>query len=118
MMTDRDLLEFAAKAAGIKALRDPHGVLRDCTGSDPARNIFACKEWNPLTDDSDNQRLAFNLRLHIGYVGTPTPHTVWAGNGNVSAEETLTGPESLRRAVVRAAAMLAEHVEQKPASEA
>lgn len=31
MTTDRELLELAAKAAGIKLLPDPHGVLRNCS---------------------------------------------------------------------------------------
>jgi len=63
--TDKELLELAAKAAGIKALRSPDGVLRDCTGGDPMMNIFAAKPWNPLTDDGDALRLAVQLEMQV-----------------------------------------------------
>jgi hypothetical protein len=66
-MTDKEMLELAAKAAGIKALRCPNGVLRDCTGLDPAMNIFSAPEWNPLTDDGDAQRLAVKLHIDVNY---------------------------------------------------
>ena len=65
MTTDRELLEMAAKAARIKALRDPYGFLRNCTGGDPAQNIFAAPIWNPLTDDGDALRLAVKLGICI-----------------------------------------------------
>lgn len=58
MSNNRELLKLAAKAAGIDALHDPQGVLRDCTGFHESMNIFAAKPWNPLTDDGDALRLA------------------------------------------------------------
>jgi len=108
-MTDRELLELAAKAAGIKALRAPDGVLRDCTGDDPMMNIFASKPWNPLTNDGDALRLAVKLRLDIGFEKLHTvsvwsdPQDGWIiehcddGMGADISEKT-------RRAIVRAAA--------------
>ena len=69
-ITDREMLELAAKAAGIKALRCSNGVLRDCTGLDhPAMNIFSAPEWNPLTDDGDAFRLEVKLRIDVNYRG-------------------------------------------------
>jgi hypothetical protein len=62
-MDDRELLRLAAKAAGIEAVKDPSGVMRDCTGSNPLMNIFSAPEWNPLTDDGDALRLAVKLKL-------------------------------------------------------
>ena len=52
-MTDRELLEAAAKAAGIDyyARAQSGGMLTD-NG-----------EWNPLTDDGDALRLAVRLRM-------------------------------------------------------
>ena len=52
-MTDRELLELAAKAAGVDARRLAHAW--------PDR--FDDEQWNPLTDDGDALRLA--VRLHI-----------------------------------------------------
>jgi hypothetical protein len=64
-MTDKQILELAAKAAGIKLVFDPHGLPRNCTDMEPAMNIFAAKLWNPLEDDGDALRLAAKLRLDI-----------------------------------------------------
>jgi len=65
MMTDRELLELAAKAAGIKALWSPDGLLRNCTNGHPAQNIYSAPPWNPLTDDGDALRLVVKLNLPI-----------------------------------------------------
>ena len=54
-MTDRELLELAAKAAGIECENTPIGFYL----SDEDRN------WNPLTDDGDALRLAVKLDLIV-----------------------------------------------------
>ena len=68
-MTDRELLELAAKAAGIEIVGDVDRyvaqpdhfagglVIRNDRGGDSL--------WNPLTDDGDALRLAVKLRLLI-----------------------------------------------------
>ena len=56
-MTDRELLELAAKAAGIELVW--HG------DTDPfcfAETVAGIK-WNPLTDDGDALRLAVKLAI-------------------------------------------------------
>ena len=114
-MNDRELLEAAAKAAGIKALRDPRGVMRNCTGFDPAMNIFSAPEWSPLTDDGDALRLAVALRMNLRINTLPHSVCVEAYNGCApSAMETLAdvrakAPDpyaATRRAIVRAAAAI------------
>ena len=55
-MTDKELLEFAAKAAGMKA--DQEGTIYAGFGS---------REWNPLTDDGDALRLAVKLKFSFAY---------------------------------------------------
>ena len=50
-MTDHELLEMAAKAAGI-------------ADGDVFYDMDNDKEWNPLTDDGDALRLA--VKLYIG----------------------------------------------------
>ncbi len=64
-MSDKQLLQDAAKAAGIKLVFDPDGLPRDCTDMEPAMNIFSAKVWNPIDDDGDALRLAVKLRLKI-----------------------------------------------------
>lgn len=66
-MIDKQLLKDAAKAGGIKLLFGPYGVPRDCTGMEPAMNLFSAKVWNPLIDDGDALRLTVKLGLKIEY---------------------------------------------------
>jgi hypothetical protein len=58
-MIDKELLELAAKAAGVECKKTPIGFYL----LDEDRN------WNPLTDDGDALRLAVKLGLKtsVGY---------------------------------------------------
>lgn len=56
--TDRELLELAAKAAGIELWAHDDGGLYI---PNPMRR------WNPLTDDGDALRLAVKLKIRIGF---------------------------------------------------
>ena len=60
-MTDRELLEAAAKAAGIELRFSANGapLSRDVI------NPEAWHGWNPLTDDGDALLLAVRLGIHI-----------------------------------------------------
>lgn len=120
--TDRDLLELAAKAAGIrydKEASKPHpksgafwGLWLVFDGEPPEH---ARRHWNPLTDDGDALRLAVKLRLRVC---TPTTDTdcALASNGDVTAyseDELSDTPMSdlyaaTRRAIVRAIAEIGE----------
>lgn len=62
-MTDREMLELAALAAGVKLLFDPHGTPRDCTGAHPDANVFSMPVWNPLADGDAALRLAAHLGI-------------------------------------------------------
>lgn len=62
-MTDRELLELAAKAAGIKLY-----VWNDFNGVEHYASLDAKPYgaiWNPLKDDGDALRLAVKLGLEI-----------------------------------------------------
>lgn len=63
-MTDRELLEMAAKAAGISIFFSVewHDVGECYTGSRAVP-----RSWNPLTDDGD----AFRLAVQLGILGSP-----------------------------------------------
>ena len=101
-MTDRELLELAAKAAGYAV---------DC-GFDDCPLIYGFdagpdgpREWNPLTDDGDALRLAVDLRLEIEL----TESTVLVEFETLpsATQLELLGSEphaATRRAIVRAAA--------------
>jgi hypothetical protein len=108
-MTDRELLELAAKAAGLS---HPDGVywLTNDLGY----------QWNPLIDDGDALRLAVKLRIDIsmydekiGRVYAYCKHLLGFGtDGEASYQnhapiEQAYGDDpcaATRRAIVRAAA--------------
>jgi len=97
-MNDREMLELAAKAAG---------VVLDGEWSDTDRmSVSAGGWWNPLTDDGDALRLAVRLRLLISLHERFEVHVVWWRNGE-RGEIRETDKDSYvatRRAIVRAAA--------------
>ena len=106
-MTDRELLEKAAKAAGIRL---------HVWGS-PGQENFAdmnaegCKggaRWNPLTDDGDALRLAVRLRMQIRVEDYGGAARIDDGGWSQFEAHLHGGIESAtRRAIVRAAAALA-----------
>jgi len=113
-MTDRELLELAAKAAGMKLDKwkwyntlTPKFVLM--VNDEPTSNW-----WNPLTDDGDALRLAVKLKMGISI---PVHRTIKADvitflNCNVSAREEGDDPyAATRRAIVRAAAEIGKELE-------
>ena len=95
-MTDRELLELAAKAAGIEVI-GPMG--------DDGLTLFNGKHWNPLADDGDAFRLMVKLGIHVMH----SKHKVRAGRKLVQdgpcEEDKRPDPlAATRRAIVRAAA--------------
>ena len=98
-MTDRELLELAAKAAGALAC---WSSTLDEWQKDLTDPYVGGKKWNPLTDDGDALRLAVKLKIHV----QPDTRYCWASTFRVNAtEETGADPyEATRRAIVRAAA--------------
>ena len=87
-MTDKELLEFAAKAGGYVHYH-------------PGDGFYVT--WNPLTDDGDALRLAVKLRMDIAHFSKLVRADVTGydecreSNGNDPYAAT-------RRAIVRAAA--------------
>lgn len=103
MNQDRELLELAAKAAGIKvATAHEHGLY-----------LASAKWWNPLTDDGDALRLAVTLQMTV----LVHQFTAMAETGAVTfqAREKATMNysigEATRRAIVRAAAAIGEDLQ-------
>jgi hypothetical protein len=109
-MTDRELLEKAAKAAGIDASWRPNVT----KGGEwfAIRNENGWIEWNPLNDDVDAFRLAVKLQLQIN-IGTEATFVNDKVNGNINTwareQHKDSNPEiATRRAIVRVAARLVE----------
>jgi hypothetical protein len=99
MKSDRELLELAAKAAGIQYEWHPGcGDALHLTAPD-ATAIY----WNPLSDDGDALRLAVKLGIQID----PRNHETRAFGpvgGRVDEYHKPDAFAATRRAIVRAAA--------------
>lgn len=99
-MTDKEMLELAAKAAGFKLWwRTPMNEPRDQVP------IVDDKSWNPLIDDGDALRLAVKLGIgmvhHLGWGQVFHP----SFNGErIDFHYDPDAETATRRAIVRAAA--------------
>jgi hypothetical protein len=93
-LSDRELLELAAKAADVAYWR--------ITAGGAALDDAETALWNPLTDDGAALRLVVNLNLLLtveqdrAYVSGEIPSLAEPANGDIYA--------ATRRAIVRAAA--------------
>ena len=96
-MTDRELLELAAKACGLEE----------------AKMRIEFNQWNPLTDDGDALRLVvkldFSSLLVWHYPEGAKSRKVWSPNceydkGNASEAYGTDPLAATRRAITRAAA--------------
>ena len=102
MNKDRELLEAAAKAAGIEYEWKQEGYVGGETGIVP-EGWRRC--WNPLTDDGDALRLAVKLGIVVN-VWNPAKKT-YAGEaeGAGATEPHNNDPyAATRRCITRAAA--------------
>ena len=114
-MTDRELLELAAKAAtidcewqnGSMLLHGSHSPLLQCN----------CFYWNPIEDDGDALRLAVKIGIDIG---RGTHNNRWAvhfASSKVFSENCerngVQDPyAATRRAIVRAAAEIGKALKE------
>ena len=99
---DREMLEMAAKAAGI-------------ADGDVFYDMDSDKEWNPLTDDGDALRLAVKLNIAVWFVSYPHGLTGFPGGDFVKAVgvsvvhiplDAGDNAAATRRAIVQAAAAI------------
>lgn len=110
MKTDRELLELAARAAGIEL------IWKDEPGWAPKLKANRMQSWNPMDDDGDALRLAVKLHLVVAIM----PEQKWCEKAAFTACYSFQGPErgdtdhgddagaATRRAIVRAAAAIGE----------
>ena len=107
-MDDMQLLELAAKAAGIKAQYSEN--MGDFSIGEPYSH--GERRWNPLTDDGDALWLA--VRLHITpNAGETKCSATWWIRPDLIEQDSVVEPTNTdayaatRRAIVRAAAAIA-----------
>lgn len=106
MMDDRELLELAARAAGLKARWFPEHA--------PGLKLFGVNApWNPLADDGDALRLAVSLGMTVdvqtGLSGAhaKTDDSEWHYERHDDHGDPYA---ATRRAIVRAAAAIAQEM--------
>jgi hypothetical protein len=99
-MTDREMLELAAKAAGL---------LEMAVGDKDIQRYLL--RWNPLTDDGDALRLAVKLgigqRHHVGWMQVFSPQ-IGVADSNYEGDPYA----ATRRAIVMAAATLGKEAHE------
>lgn len=118
MKTDRELLELAAKAAGITGEweRDDAYIQERYVFIIPYSNhgLMTGIPWNPLKDDGDALRLAVNLGLTVesnandGDCAAYEPRNVRAASVEWGGMDDAVRLAATRRAIVRAAAAIGE----------
>ena len=110
--TKRELLELAVHAAGlpyVKPAPEYDGRFGLEVGSE---NPMRCWTWNPIDDDGDAFRLAAKLRIEIAYnEENKCVCRFWTNTKGFTAVAERIGDDpcaAVRRAIVRAAAKIAE----------
>lgn len=123
-MTDRELLEMAAKAAGLRVWRG-QGYQEDMFFTSPScpdsTGKVAGVLWSPLTDDGDALRLASDVGINISYHSSIVDSTagliVAQSSGfpgitvtQQSSHNKSERQKSTRRVIVRAAAEIGKSI--------
>jgi hypothetical protein len=114
-MTDRELLELAAKAAGVEIHESDDGTMQ-------RRPVWAMTHyvqgqpysetvWNPLGDDAQAMRLAVKLEMELKVYNTSAHAASAKCERSVCASEKGDPYAATRRAIVRAAAEIGRSME-------
>jgi len=117
MMTDRELLELAAKAAGIKIYESTDGTIQNrpvwvfSAGGGMGTMPYE-EQWNPLLDDGQALRVAVKLKLETEFgsnfvnVGSSHHDSEW----HMARESDVDLYAATRRAIVRAGAQIGKNM--------
>ena len=122
-MTDKEMLEYAAKAAGIELWHED--VFTNGLTQKVSENGIL--QWNPLTDDGDALRLAVKLRLTVSREDQGAVKAGWVADQRVPFTSDGCGPwywkewlkdhnwdpyAATRLAIVRAASEIGKGIAQ------
>lgn len=110
MATDRELLEAAARAAGVDAWwSEIHSTMFLADRYDSGTEYQQDAVWNPLADDGDALRLAVKLGIDVQQFVQTGMVEAWKHPHQAQGEDYGSDPyAATRRAIVRAAASLQE----------
>ena len=100
MSADRELLELAAKAAGLTWSKSKDITHDGLWIIKPSVQTY----WSPLTDDGDALRLAVGLGIH--FAKTNTFAVAWGAEKQLTEPLTNDPYAATRRAITRAAAAI------------
>jgi predicted amino acid dehydrogenase len=101
-MTDKELLELAAKAAGIEIKWDtPYKAVWD---------FAQVPNWTPLTDDGDALRLAVILGMNINVVTSGVFVSRFEDEPVIAEKTNDDVYAATRRAITRAAAAIGKEM--------
>jgi hypothetical protein len=103
-MTDKELLELAAKAAGITLDFTVRGDYPPYYVNERGGHT----SWNPLTDDGAALRLVVNLELSVVFGAN---YVIVDGNQHPTVNNANDPYAATRRAIVRAAAEIGKQKE-------
>lgn len=113
MDQDRELLELAAKAAGLTELTEWAPRITDFDSPHfggpalhKAGTAGECQSWNPLTDDGDALRLARAMLIKIDF----NRREVMFSRGDGAWETIGWHLDGYRGAIVRAAAEIGKQL--------
>lgn len=109
-MTDRELLELAAKAAGYSICHEVEG--KDCLALKDPKGYLGDEHfyWNPLKDDGDALRLAVKIGVVVDSHGMYSRASFPFGD-NISHVSHGDDPyAATRRAIVLAAAEIGKEI--------
>jgi hypothetical protein len=112
-MTDKELLELSAKAAGYNIWWKTGA----CKGGEYESAFIGEVPWNPLTDDGDALRLAVKLRMALS-LDSPVAGPVgfcraYPFSSNLLAMDEWANDDrytATRRAITRAAAAIGKEM--------
>lgn len=114
-MTDRELLELAAYAAGLDINKERQAE-RDRLIDPETAGLWLSNGqtwWNPLDDDGDALRLAVKLGFCLFTHATEVGYSDGHGGVNIVAGQKFRDCAATRRAIVRATAEIGRQMKEK-----
>lgn len=125
-MKDRELLELAAKSAGMPVLaegmewpQEKVGWFFNQVGTNPPALYGRASNgvWAPITDDADAFRLAIKLKINIQFSGSRYSVSQRQVFDVCCLYEHVDHAEDIRRSIVMAAAEIAKLAAAQPAGQ-
>ena len=112
-MTDREMLELAAKAVGISGYRYSENFCCMAHWNESDGGWFdACGLWDPLRDDGDALRLAVKMGIYVHCrAGSMVTSAIGDGDEWVIENWSNDPTSATRRAITRAAAQIGKEME-------